>query len=89
MLHRITDGQFLSRRNWARKSCSCQSGKNEVKIQRRFLTGPNVKGFVHDEKAHFIGQFQQFRRRWIVAGADGVAPHLRQHFQLPLQRAIV
>ena len=45
---------------------------------------PGIEGFVQDQETHLIGQVQQFRRGRIVAGADGVAAHVAQHFKLPL-----
>ena len=58
-----------------------------MKIQRRLLPDPHVKRLVHDHQAHFIGQLHQLRRRGIVTGANGIAAHLLEHFELPLQGA--
>ncbi len=64
-------------------------GKQQVIIERRLLAHPHVERFVHHEKAHLVGELQQFRRGRIVAGANGVAAHFLKHFELPLQRSYI
>ena len=40
---------------------------------------------IHHQQAHAVGEFEQFRRGRIVAGADGIHAHRLHDFQLPLQ----
>ena len=62
-------------------------GEEQVEVERRLLPLPEVERFVHHEKAHPVGQLEQLGRGRIVAGADGVAAHLPQRLELPLERA--
>jgi hypothetical protein len=48
---------------------------------------PAVERFVHHHHAQAVAQIEQLRRGRIVAGADGVAAHGLQDFNLPFQRA--
>ena len=50
---------------------------------------PHVEGFVHNEQAHAVGEFEQFGRGRVVAGADGVDAHRLHDFELALQGAAV
>ncbi len=50
---------------------------------------PGVEGFIEDHEAHLVGEFEKFRCRRVVAGTDGIASHVAEHLQLPLQGADV
>ena len=64
-------------------------GEDEMEVERRLLPHPRVEDFIHDEKAHAVGQLQQFACGLVVRHADGVAAELAQHLQLPFRRAPV
>src|SRR5262245_64280784 len=63
--------------------------KNEMKVELRFSLEPGIKNFIQHEESHSVGQLQQFWRRRIVGGADGIAAHLAQEVQLTLRRALI
>ena len=54
-----------------------------------FAAFPAVEGLIHDDHAQAVAEIEQFRGGRIVAGANGVAAHLLQDFDLPLQGADV
>ncbi len=45
---------------------------------------PFVEGFVHHQKTHAVAQIEKFRRRRIMAGADGVGAHLPEQIETAL-----
>ena len=47
------------------------------------------QSFIHDEEAHLVAHIEEFRGGGVVAGADGVAAHLFQDFELALEGADV
>ena len=49
---------------------------------------PLVERLVHHQEAHAVAEIHEFRRVGIVAGADGVAPHLTQNLQTALPDAL-
>ena len=53
----------------------------------RLVLAPGVERFIQDQEAHLVGEVEQFGRGRIVAGADGVAAHVAEHLELPLQGA--
>ena len=61
--------------------------EEQMIIVRPLAALPAIKRLVHHQHAHPVAQIEQFRRGRIVAGADGVAAHLLQNLNLPLQRA--
>ncbi len=48
------------------------------------LIVPFVKSLIPNDESHPVAQIQQFRRRRVVTGADGIDAHLTHDFQLPL-----
>ncbi len=54
-----------------------------------FAAFPAIEGLIHNEHAQAVAEIEQFRGGRIVAGANGVAAHLLQNFDLPLQGAEV
>jgi hypothetical protein len=40
---------------------------------------PHIKGFVHNQKTHFIAEIKELRRRWIVRRTDRITTHCFQH----------
>ena len=58
-------------------------------VKFRLLFLPHVKGFVHDNEAHPVCEFEQLGRRRIVRSANAIDSHRFQHLQLTLQRARV
>ena len=50
---------------------------------------PAVKQLVHHHKAHAIAEIEQLRRGRVVGGADGVAAHRLEDFQLALSGPLV
>ena len=62
-------------------------GEEQVVIVRRFCPDPAIESLIHHDEAHSVAKVQQLRRGRIVAGADGVAAHLLQHFELTFQGA--
>ncbi len=55
-----------------------------VVVARLGLT-PGVEHLVQDHEAHAVGKVEQFRGRRVVAGAEGIAAHLPQQLELPLE----
>src|SRR5208337_656624 len=49
---------------------------------------PFVEGLVHYQKPQFVAEVEEFRRVRVVAGADGVTPHLAQNLQPPFPDAL-
>jgi hypothetical protein len=64
-------------------------GEDAAVIVGGFGAAPGVEGFIEDDEAHLVGEFEKLRRGRIVAGADGVAAHVLEDFELALQRADV
>ena len=62
-------------------------GKEEVVVVLRFPRCPAIEGLVHHDDAQAVADVEQFRRRRVVAGANGVAPHFLEDSDLPLQGA--
>src|SRR5689334_15967582 len=61
----------------------------EVVVEFRLLNLPHVKRLIHDDEAHAVGNFEQFRCGRIVRSAQAVYAHPFQDLQLPLDRARV
>ena len=89
MLHMMTDGEFGSRRICAPHILFVPVIEKKMVIIWRLATPPAIEHLVHHKGTPFVSQFEQFRRRRIVARANGVAAHVLQNFKLPLQRAII
>src|SRR5882672_12229135 len=51
---------------------------------RHLRDAPHIEGLVHHEEPEPIGELEEFRRRWIVARADGVDAGGLQDLELPL-----
>src|SRR3982750_2280266 len=64
-------------------------GKYQVKIQRCFSSFPAIKNFIYDQESHAIGKVEQFRCRWIMCQANGIATKITQDFELTLSRAYI
>ena len=52
-----------------------------------FLEFPDIEEFVDDEDAHAVAEGEEFRGRWVVGSADGVAAHFLENFDLALHGA--
>src|SRR6185503_888502 len=61
----------------------------EVVVIFRLRNLPHIKRLIHDDEAHAVGEFEQFRRGRIVRSAETVHAHTFQHLQLPLDSARV
>src|SRR5690606_28213058 len=49
--------------------------KDQVKIQGCFLSFPNIKYFIHNQKTHSISKIKKFACRRVMCHAYGVASH--------------
>jgi len=54
-----------------------------------FASFPAIERLTHHDHSHPVAPVEQFRRRRIVAGADGVGPHFPQQRNLPFHRSHV
>ena len=50
---------------------------------------PVIERLDHQHHAHLVAELHQFGCRHIVGGADGVCPHVFQHFNLVAQGCAV
>src|SRR5690554_6050606 len=57
-------------------------GEDQMKIPGCFFPFPAVVDFIHHQKAHAVGQGQQFRSWGIVGHTNGVAAHFGQQLKL-------
>lgn len=53
-------------------------GVDQMGIEGRFLTFPHVEALIDDQKAHAVGQIEEFGGGRVVGHADGVAAHPRR-----------
>ena len=58
--------------------------EDQVEVERRLPSLPDVEQLVHDEKAHAVRQVEQLGGGRIVGHADRVRTHLAEDLQLPL-----